>query len=254
MLFRSYVFSVCIDQLGNKWVGTGYGVSKYDGNNWYDFTTSNGLINNFVRHIFKDLQNDIWFCTNGGVSKYDGQNWNKIDLRYVNLKNKSINETDSTFSVNTVMDGAVDSLGNVWLATLGGVFKYDGNVWEKFVEYDGLVNNCVHSVAIDQFDNKYFGTVYSGVSKYNDNTWETIDYNNGLLSNAVEAIAIDHNNNIYFADFLNVSILSWGSIGFNEIKKKQITVYPDPAKDYLYIDIFEPSDIKIGRASCRERV
>jgi len=43
------VYSVAIDGSGNKWIGTRYGLAKFDGTNWTVYNTTNsGLPNNEV--------------------------------------------------------------------------------------------------------------------------------------------------------------------------------------------------------------
>ena len=78
--------SVAIDAHGNKWFGTGNGVSKYDGTTWTTYTTNDGLIKNWIGVIAIDAQDNKWFGAGkfGGVSKFDGTTWTnytpKMDL------------------------------------------------------------------------------------------------------------------------------------------------------------------------------
>jgi len=49
-------------------------------NVWENFTTSNGLPDNFVRSLFEDSQGNIWIGTlNNGVSRYNGQNFTNFN-------------------------------------------------------------------------------------------------------------------------------------------------------------------------------
>ncbi|MBK7438974.1 MAG: hypothetical protein IPI77_20090 [Saprospiraceae bacterium] len=48
------------------WFGTfGGGITKFDGNN-FEITIEQGLINNFVRSIMVDKQQNIWIGTEEG--------------------------------------------------------------------------------------------------------------------------------------------------------------------------------------------
>jgi len=67
------VFAIAVDQQGNKWFATNNGVSKLNATTFTNYTTSNGLVDNYVVSVAIDLQGNKWFGTNGGgVSKFDG--------------------------------------------------------------------------------------------------------------------------------------------------------------------------------------
>ncbi len=107
-LVCNQVYSIVIDNHGNKWFGTrGSGVSKFDGVNWTTYTTAQGLANNYVYSMTADLQGNIWFGTHGAVSKFDGTNW-----------------TTYIFADDYVNSIAIDNEGNKWFGTLSGVSKF----------------------------------------------------------------------------------------------------------------------------------
>ena len=55
------VYAIAIDAQGNKWFGTGGGVSEFDGTNWTNYDTANsGLVNNLVRGIAIDAQGNTF--------------------------------------------------------------------------------------------------------------------------------------------------------------------------------------------------
>ena len=70
---QPYVYSLAQDHTGHLWIGTGEGLSRFDGNDFEVFTEADSLCDNFllVSHV-----NDqgVWFGhMNGGVSLYDGK-------------------------------------------------------------------------------------------------------------------------------------------------------------------------------------
>ena len=68
----------CIRALSNGeiWVGTDYGVSKFQysipGSNWISYTSSDGLVSNQVKSIDEDPISGVWIGTSQGVSHFDG--------------------------------------------------------------------------------------------------------------------------------------------------------------------------------------
>ena len=75
---QPYVYSLVQDRSGHLWIGTGEGLSRFDGNSFEVFTDSDSLCDNFIltSHI-----NDFgaWFGhMNGGVSLYDGMAFTQV--------------------------------------------------------------------------------------------------------------------------------------------------------------------------------
>jgi len=62
-LADNWVHTITIDEQGNKWFGTGYGVTKFDNKNWTTYTTKDGLVCDYVVVITADRQGNIWFGT-----------------------------------------------------------------------------------------------------------------------------------------------------------------------------------------------
>ncbi|MHB9011477.1 MAG: two-component regulator propeller domain-containing protein, partial [Ignavibacteriaceae bacterium] len=71
----SFAQTICIDHLGNKWIGTNKGLVKLIGLNsstLFD-SGSTGLNINDIRGIAEDQNGNIWIATNGGgLIEYKG--------------------------------------------------------------------------------------------------------------------------------------------------------------------------------------
>ena len=73
-LGNSSVRGSCLDKSGNLWFATyGGGISRYDGKEFRNFTTTHGLINNLAHTIIEDAERNLWIGTFGGVSRYNGR-------------------------------------------------------------------------------------------------------------------------------------------------------------------------------------
>ena len=107
---NNYVRAIAIDGQGNKWIGTGGGLAKFDGVNWTVYNTSNsGLPINDVRAVAIDGQGNKWIGTvGGGLAKFDGINWTVY------------NTSNSGLPDDWVWAIAIDLEGNKWIGTLGG--------------------------------------------------------------------------------------------------------------------------------------
>lgn len=136
-LSSSTVTCLFKDHKGFMWIGTYYGLDRFDG---YQFTVynnsstdSNSLAHDFVFTILEDRQNNLWIGTQQGLSLYD---WKKDQfVNYMHSRSSPL----SVYNCN-VLDIVEDSLGNFWLATNQGVIYYDKKN-NKTVHYTYDSNN-----------------------------------------------------------------------------------------------------------------
>jgi ligand-binding sensor domain-containing protein len=116
------ILAVFID--GNsQWYGSDDGLARHDGTqameNWNLFYEEDGLVNNYVQSINKDLDGNLWFGTRGGVSKFDGATWT--------------NYTAADGLVNNdVLCITIDKDGSVWFGTGNGASHYDGGTFTNY--------------------------------------------------------------------------------------------------------------------------
>ena len=73
---------------------------------------NNGLSENWIKCIYKDLKGFIWFGTNSGLNRFDGYKFELFQKSF----SDSTGITDN--SVNAITE---DSDGNLWIGTGGGV-------------------------------------------------------------------------------------------------------------------------------------
>jgi ligand-binding sensor domain-containing protein len=110
------IWSIIEDNNSNIWLGGQFGLWRFDGNS---FTR---LSNISVMSVLEDKKGNIWFThgTNdphkAGLSHYDNQ-----VLQRKNPKLTEIYIGDGMF-----FEIAEDKDGNIWVGTLAGVFRYDG--------------------------------------------------------------------------------------------------------------------------------
>jgi ligand-binding sensor domain-containing protein len=81
-LSHNTIFCINEDRKGNIWIGTsGGGLNRFDPvtEQFYSFTTLNGLPNNIVYGILEDDNGNIWVSTNLGLSKIYVDNWRIVN-------------------------------------------------------------------------------------------------------------------------------------------------------------------------------
>jgi len=174
------------DRTGNLWIGTNWGVSKYDGKRLTHFTIKEGLCSNWVSSMREDKSGNIWFGTfDAGVSKYDGK-------RFTNF---GVKEGLTHNNVRSILE---DKNGNLWFGTWGGVTKYDHKDFTQFTVKQGLSSNLVLSMLEDKSGNIWFGTFNAGATRYDFKFFTHFTEKEGLGNNAVSSILEDKNGDIWF--------------------------------------------------------
>lgn len=254
-LAQSTVFDIFQDKNDYVWLGTRAGVSRFDGQEFINFTAEDGLAVNSVRIIFQQKNsNIIWFGHfDGGISFYDGQKFHEF--------------SDGTFLSSDITGFVFDSEGNFWISSEGsGAFKiktikntleesefelYKGNdlsdrifgllktsddkllfltdafvkkydpednVFESF-NMDGMPNFFqITSLFEDSKSNLWFGTHNGGLYKYEAElgSFKIYDVRDGLSSNFISNVGEDHKGNIWVG--------TWGG-GITVISSDGLKVY-----------------------------
>jgi ligand-binding sensor domain-containing protein len=197
------------------------GVSKFNDVSWTIYTTAFGLVNNIVTSIAIDPTNNLWFGTwGGGVSKFNGTSWTSYSqANYVNVIKP-------------------DALGNIWFGTATDLKKFDGTNWTNYTTTNGLAANNVNAIAIDQYNDKWFGTNVAGVSKYNGNAFTTFNTTNGLIGDQVNCSVTESNGNIWIGTLDGVSVYTPLAINLSENEKRNtVLIFPNPVADVVKIKV-----------------
>lgn len=74
-LSQNTVNSICVDHVGYIWLGTDFGLNKYDGREiekyHWNSENPNTIVDDNVYLVYEDYNKDIWVCTNKGVCLYN---------------------------------------------------------------------------------------------------------------------------------------------------------------------------------------
>jgi serine phosphatase RsbU (regulator of sigma subunit)/ligand-binding sensor domain-containing protein len=267
-LVQSTVKQIEQDEYGNLWLATNYGLSKFNGKTFENFTTTNGLPSNEISSLL--FTNEILFIgTKKGFCAYTG---NKIDTRAIykkiNGNTKKILEdkgilhiitskgyylldiTKPVFHLDSIAipnitsqnptDAEFDEDGNVWISTnKKGLFFIEKNISTKIPKFVLIQNSAASTtiknklVRIVNFNstNLFKGESLSCIEFDKKHNLLVSDWGNGLAEIKFDFI----NNSGFNANYLNLdSIISDinGIYRFNNIQKD------DEGNIYLATDGF----------------
>jgi ligand-binding sensor domain-containing protein len=282
-LIDNYTTCIAVDKNNNVWVGTNSGVSKFNGTTWTSYTTTNGLIDNGVAYIAGDIDGSVWFATTAGLSRLkdsiwtnyttanglpndvinyiamepSGNKWLATQMGGLSRYNNTIFTNYSTSTVDSLLDNnifaiAVDKLGQKWIGTWYGITKLDNvNNWVKnYRQIDGMYNNFVRDIKVDANSNVWVGmfadyNMDGGISKFDGTTWISYSVAQGLADKQVIRLAVDKNNDIWIATGNGVSKLNHTSAIDKTENNATIIAYPNPAKDFLILNVQKSTQFKI---------
>lgn len=143
------------DSQGRIWIGTGNGVSVYDGAGLMHFTSAQGLLGGNVRCVLEDRKGRIWMGTMGGLSVWDGTDFTHFT--------KEDGFQDANVWNNTLME---DSRGNIWVGTWdGGLSVWDGEGFHHYTTAQGLSSNRPRGILEDNQGRIWIG--YEGSRELN---------------------------------------------------------------------------------------
>jgi signal transduction histidine kinase/DNA-binding response OmpR family regulator/streptogramin lyase len=171
-----------------------------------NFTTADGLGNNWVNAIHGDSDGTMWFGTGnwgayerGGVSCYDGKS-------FASFTTKDGLSGDMIYAIRGDPDGSM------WFGTHGGgASKYDGERFINFTTEDGLAGNIVRDIYLASNGVIWFATEGNGVSRYDGRGmgdfphFASFTTRNGLVGNNVYAIHGGSGNTVWFGTHGGVS-------------------------------------------------
>ncbi len=221
----SNVYSFTQDKEGYLWIGTGEGLSRFDGQDFTTYTTSQGLAENSITAITKTKSGNIWLGhLEGGISFYDADS-----DTFTTVLDTALN--------NFVNDIYKDEKGRIWIATVGGgVYVYEGDNSVRSIQLSedkGIIN--IFSITEDYKNNLWIGTNKGVYVKKEEN------YNklNGLPGQKIRFVYEDSHQNIWIGNY---------QVGLIYIPKKTLTAYP-LSKLPVSAKTFTPQNSKLGNKS-----
>jgi ligand-binding sensor domain-containing protein/signal transduction histidine kinase len=250
--YRNEVHAIAEGPDGTIWVGTGFGLGKYNSANdsfsWY--TRADGLSSSAIVNIQFDEGGRMYIGTfNGGLNYYDGNTFSHITMEDGLISNNVSAShysryyrklfVGNEFGISTVNKGQVEPLSipevdnagvisihsfqdSLLLIGSGGagvaIYNPQSRMKKMLTTHHGLASDFIYFVAADSTGYLWIGTE-KGINRLKLNTSLDIvenlhyDYDNGLTG--VET----NQNAFYLADDLKLFGLIDGLYQFNDLKR-----------------------------------
>ena len=190
------------------------GVSRYDGEKFSIFTTTDGLARDTVKDIFEDENGTLWFATSSGISQYDGEKFNNI------VVNGPIGMDVLPDWWNQITAIAQDTVGNFWFGSTAGITYYNVQkshfryfaVDPDFSPFQEMGKTGTANITDLQFDAKEnlwmsrdgMDKENSGIRRYDGKKLTIFPQSEALPMNSVDNIMQDSSGNLWFTGVRNL--------------------------------------------------
>ncbi|MBI4658630.1 MAG: hypothetical protein HY735_07245, partial [Verrucomicrobia bacterium] len=131
-----------------------------------------------------------------------------IDLRFPPFKKGSwttFNVANGLASDVQIRKILFEPNGVAWLATQGGVSRFDGKGFVNFTTEDGLPGNFIANIGRQSDGTLWFTTMGQGVSRYDGKKFTNFTQADGLAANEVHGIYVAPDDSIWFGSQGGVS-------------------------------------------------
>ena len=150
------------DNNGNILIGTNKGLAVLENEKFINYNFTNGIGDGNIQCITV-IGNNIWIGTSNGLSIFS-----KGIVKPINIE-KFSNLSWGGYFINVIKK---DSDNNIWLGTASGLIKYDGVKFKFYTNEDGLPNNTILEIHVDE-NSLLIGT-QTGLCRLKDNEFKNI--------------------------------------------------------------------------------
>ncbi len=151
------------DRTGYLWIGTFYGIARYDGYSMVSYTNREGdsasITNSIVNAICDDSEGNIWFGHSHGLDKFDPST--EKFTHYILNPERPIGDWSQH-----VLSLREDKTGTLWIGTGSGLYTFDKSKGAfTWIQHDSTDPNSISSNSINSIYEDRAGTLWFGTGK-----------------------------------------------------------------------------------------
>jgi len=225
---------------GKYYVANFSEIAFFDGSNWSilgpPFTQGSPNLPNEIKTIATAPNGDLWVSRKYDFLRYDSNNqWTVFDENDTNV---------ITSSAAIVIDFEED--GTVWTTAAGdGILRFDGANWTNFDDDLGVAG-CRQLTVMPNGD--IWAATFEGLAKFNGSSWDLWTEDNcELRGNHVLQVNHSTDGTLWInMDIEGIQLFNNNafSSGVFENNSSQLTLSPNPATDFIFIENFISKNVR----------
>ncbi len=221
-LSESVVHSMIQDDRGFIWMGTGFGLNRFDGVRFKQFYQEHGLPNNRVNALFQDSDRKIWIGTDSGLAYLDS------DSIYSPGVFDPLRES-------VILSIYEDHRNNIWVATEGnGLWKYDTEGQFVNISHQHGYRNMRARSVVETSDGVIWIGTAEGLFSFNGTTFKKYRSQEGYPEVPMSDMVVDAEDTIWIASGAGLIkkigeefILHHEGAGLNDCRLNSVSIAGD---------------------------
>ena len=163
-----------------------------------NFTSKNGLPQNFINDIYQDSHGFIWIASQVGVTRYDGYEFKTygLDKGLANKYVQAIKEIPGK---------------GIYIRTLHGLSKFENNRFIDLIKYDEPTNDNISDFLFKDYQNRLWLNTPFGLSMVQNDTVHNFSIDDGLIDTTFLCAAQINADEIWFGTLNGIMIWKNGS-------------------------------------------
>ncbi|MCP4153103.1 MAG: hypothetical protein GY757_35555 [bacterium] len=193
------------DAMGYLWIGTEYGLSRFDGQEFINFKKEDGLTNSYIISLLGDRAGNLWIGTRNGLyylvyRRSDTNGAVATIKKYIGQKR---------LAVDYISGITEDREGILWLSSNNGLRRFDGKTFKTYTTADGFLHNSVNHISF-QKDGTLLAAVRDGVCSFSKNRFSDFITGNNLPDPCVTKLLTDTKGRLWIGTKKGLSCLYKG--------------------------------------------
>ncbi|MGH9351276.1 MAG: sensor histidine kinase, partial [Terriglobia bacterium] len=180
----------------------GQGVVAIKNQSVTEYTTRQGLVNDFIRAFCEDRHGNLWIGTDGGVSRWDGKSF----------KNFSTADGLAYPSVRAIVRSKD---GDLWVGTDGGLSRIHNGLFVSDPVLDRLRGDQILAIHEDDQGELWLGTDGNGLFRLKDGKLAHYTVKCGLPDDNIYQILQDRYRSLWFSGRAGIFQISLQNLDSN---------------------------------------
>ena len=213
------VRQVLEDHDASMWFGSdGSGVFHIAGNAIRQYTTRDGLVNNFVRALLQAPDGTLWIGTDEGVSHFNGRGFTNYQMK-------------DGLAYQSIRAMLLDRVGDLWIGTELGLSHLHGGTFLNDAAVQALRQDKVWALHQDTDGDLWIGTRNNGLFRFSDGRLTHYRVADGLASHSIYDIQEEPSGRFWMS----------GPNGISVLNRHELDAFADGRAQHLSLSFYSTS-------------